>query len=61
MVTHYACATGAPRRMGGEEGQTLTEYALLLLLIALVVVGAVTAFGGQVVVLFNQIRIPGAF
>ena len=60
-MTHYACATGAPRRMGGEKGQTLTEYALLLLLITLVVVGAVTAFGGQVVVLFNQIRIPGAF
>jgi Flp pilus assembly pilin Flp len=47
--------------MGGEEGQTLTEYALLLLLITLVVVVAVTAFGGQVAVLFNQIRIPGAF
>ena len=59
MVTHYVCATGAPRRMGGEKGQTLTEYALLLLLITLVVVGAVSAFGGQVLVLFN--RITGAF
>ena len=59
MVTHNACAAGAPRRMGGEKGQTLTEYALLLLLITLVVIVAVTAFGGQVQVLFNQIRIPG--
>jgi Flp pilus assembly pilin Flp len=41
--------------MGGEEGQTLTEYALLLLLITLVVIVAVTAFGGQVVVWFNAI------
>jgi Flp pilus assembly pilin Flp len=54
-VTHYPCVTGAPRRRGGEEGQTLTEYALLLLLIALVVIAAVTAFGGQVTVWFNAV------
>ncbi len=58
-MTHYVCVTSAPKRMGGEKGQTLTEYALLLLLITLVVIAAVTAFGGQVVVWFNAIT--GAF
>lgn len=31
-----------------EEGQTLAEYALLLALIAVAVVGAVTALGGAI-------------
>lgn len=31
-----------------EKAQTLVEYGLILLLIAIAVVGAVTAFGGQV-------------
>ena len=31
-----------------EEGQTLTEYGLLISLIALVVIAAVTLMGGRV-------------
>ena len=31
-----------------EEGQDLTEYALLVALIAIVVVAAVVIFGGQI-------------
>jgi pilus assembly protein Flp/PilA len=38
-----------------EEGQDLLEYALLVALIAIVAVGAVTAAGGEVSAIFNQI------
>ena len=38
-----------------EEGQTLAEYALLLALIAIVVIVAVTALGGQIESVFNNI------
>jgi Flp pilus assembly pilin Flp len=31
-----------------DEGQTLAEYALILTLIAVVVVTAITLFGGQI-------------
>ena len=44
-----------------DEGQDLLEYSLLVALIALVAVGAVTAAGGSVTGIFNQIAaaIPG--
>ena len=32
----------------GEEGQTLAEYALILVLIAVVVIAAVTLLGNQI-------------
>jgi pilus assembly protein Flp/PilA len=38
-----------------EDGQDLLEYALLVALIALVAVGAVTAAGTKVGVVFNAI------
>jgi pilus assembly protein Flp/PilA len=38
-----------------EEGQTLAEYALILALIAVVVVGAVFILGGQINSVFNDI------
>jgi pilus assembly protein Flp/PilA len=38
-----------------DEGQDLAEYAILIGLIALVVVGAVTLFGGAVVTMYNTI------
>jgi len=38
-----------------EEGQDLLEYALLVALIALVVIGAVTAAGLKVNTIFNNI------
>jgi pilus assembly protein Flp/PilA len=38
-----------------EEGQDLAEYALLLLLIAIVVIGAVTLLGGQITTVFTNI------
>jgi pilus assembly protein Flp/PilA len=38
-----------------EAGQDLTEYALLIALIALVVVGAVTALGTKIETVFQSI------
>jgi pilus assembly protein Flp/PilA len=38
-----------------EEGQTLAEYALILALIAVVVIGAVIFLGGQIQNIFDQI------
>ena len=34
------------RRLRGEEGQTLVEYALIILLVAVALVTALTTFGG---------------
>jgi pilus assembly protein Flp/PilA len=38
-----------------EEGQTLTEYALILVLVSIVVVVALTALGGQINTVFQTI------
>lgn len=38
-----------------DEGQDLAEYAILIGLIALVVVGAVALFGGQLVASYENI------
>ena len=41
--------------MDREEGQGLVEYALILVLIAIVVIAALTALGGQIGNVFNKI------
>ncbi|HET6360944.1 MAG TPA: Flp family type IVb pilin [Gemmatimonadota bacterium] len=41
--------------MTADDGQDLAEYALLVALIALAVIGAVTLFGGQLVAAYNAI------
>jgi pilus assembly protein Flp/PilA len=38
-----------------EEGQGLVEYALILVLIAIVVIGILTVLGGQVSEVFSKI------
>ena len=38
-----------------EEGQGLAEYALIIVLVAIAVVGALTALGGQITDTFNDI------
>lgn len=38
-----------------EEGQGLVEYALILVLIAVVVIGALTLLGGNIANLFNRL------
>jgi pilus assembly protein Flp/PilA len=37
-----------------DDGQDLAEYAILIGLIALVVVGAVTLFGGQLTAMYDS-------
>ncbi|MGH7572956.1 MAG: Flp family type IVb pilin [Gemmatimonadota bacterium] len=44
---------------GNDEGQDLAEYAILIGLIALVVVGAVTLLGGAIVTSLYQVIING--
>jgi pilus assembly protein Flp/PilA len=39
-----------------EEGQGLVEYALILVLIAIVVIGILTVLGNQVSNVFSQIN-----
>jgi Flp pilus assembly protein, pilin Flp len=39
-----------------EEGQGLVEYALILVLIAIVVIGILTLLGGRVSQVFSQIE-----
>ncbi len=41
--------------LADQYGQTLGEYALILLLIALAAVAGVILFGAQLVALYNQI------
>ncbi|MBI4757538.1 MAG: Flp family type IVb pilin [Chloroflexi bacterium] len=38
-----------------EEGQGLVEYALILVLIAIVVIAILTLLGGQISTVFRQI------
>lgn len=38
-----------------EEGQGLVEYALIIVLIAIAVIIALTALGGQIAAVFDQI------
>ncbi len=38
-----------------EQGQGLVEYGLILMLVALVVIGGLSLFGGGVSVLFSAI------
>ncbi len=38
-----------------EEGQGLVEYALILVLIAVVVIGALTLLGGNISALFDSL------
>jgi len=39
-----------------EEGQGLVEYALILVLIAIVVIGIVTVLGTRVSTVFSQVN-----
>lgn len=42
------------RHLWADDGQDLAEYAILIGLIAVVVVGAVTLFGGQLVAMYDS-------
>ena len=42
-----------PERIRGEEGQTLAEYAMILLFVAVACVAAVTLLGTPIVGFYN--------
>jgi Flp pilus assembly pilin Flp len=44
-VKAMGCWHGLRERLGGERGAVATEYALLLILIALAIIAAATALG----------------
>lgn len=50
-----AASQGLERRIRNDGGQDLAEYAILIGLIALVVVGAVAIFGDSLVAMYNDI------
>jgi pilus assembly protein Flp/PilA len=43
------------RLLTGEEGQGMAEYGLILALVAVVVIGALTALGGSIKDKFNEV------
>ena len=51
MVTLNAYVTGLQK----EEGQGLAEYALIIVLVSIVVVGALQLLGGQIDTVFTNI------
>ena len=53
MVLAYIHALN--RRVRGEEGQALVEYALIISLIAVALIGALTFMGGQIDGIFSDI------
>jgi len=44
------------RFIKNEDGQGLAEYALILVLIAVVVIGALTLLGGKIRNVFDEIK-----
>jgi pilus assembly protein Flp/PilA len=55
FAMRMASLTSPAFQVEREDGQTLAEYALILALIALVVVGAITLLGGDISNLFESI------
>jgi len=57
MVSTLAFIAGVKNRLTGEDekGATAVEYGIMVALIAVVIIGAVTAFGGSLFDTFNKI------
>jgi pilus assembly protein Flp/PilA len=55
MIQKYLEINNWIESLKREEGQTLTEYALLLVLVAIVVVTAVGLLGGRINEIFSTI------
>ncbi len=54
-VQHHRFGTAVVRRVGGEDGQALIEYALILGLVALLTIGVLQALGQNVSGLLNNV------
>ena len=56
MVSMLAFVSGIKNRLSDEEkGATAVEYGIMVALIAVVIIGAVTAFGTNLTHVFNDI------
>lgn len=55
MVSMMAFVAGVKDRLASEKGATAVEYGLMVALIAVAIIGTVTALGGQLNTLFTQI------
>ncbi len=56
VVTRFHNRITALRLREQQDGQGLVEYALILLLVALAVIAALAAFGGDVGILYENIN-----
>ncbi|MEV5051793.1 Flp family type IVb pilin [Arthrobacter sp. LAR12-1-1.1] len=57
MVSMLAFVAGVKDKFESEKGATATEYGLLVGLIALIIVGGVTAFGGALDAFFDRLAL----
>ena len=56
MVSMVSFISGIKNRLSGDEkGATAVEYGIMVALIAVVIIGAVTAFGNGLFDLFNDV------
>jgi len=55
MMTMLSITNYVKSLIRDERGQGMVEYGLILALIAIVVIGAVTGIGNQLLVKFNEI------
>ena len=55
MVSMLAYVAGIKDKMESEKGATAVEYGLMVALIAVVIIGAVTALGGSLDGIFQDI------
>lgn len=51
----HLVSRGLQRLPGREDGQTLVEYGMLVMLLAIVVIGILTVTGENVVGLFTEV------
>ncbi|MFN8488215.1 MAG: hypothetical protein U0350_11520 [Caldilineaceae bacterium] len=51
----YCATLNGKRAVGGDAGQGLVDYALIIALVALVLVGALTQLGGGISEIFMHI------
>ncbi|MET4144914.1 Flp family type IVb pilin [Arthrobacter sp. UYCo732] len=56
MVSMMAFVAGVKDRLASEKGATAVEYGLMVALIAVAIIGTVTALGGGLNQLFTNIR-----
>ncbi len=54
MITHLTCGNNTAM-VEREDGQTMTEYALILAAIAIVAIVAYTTLGTTIVTLVNKV------